>query len=526
MSGMFDSKTDKANRKIERTKKEEKERKKSRTTVIIILAILVLVSAVAITVNSSFIRRTLSVVTIDGVNFSTAEFEFFFNSEYHEYRNMMAQFQGMGIDMPLDNRPLSTQPFPNGEDGETWADHFTQMALLRMASIVSLYNAARAAGFTLPDEYLEQIENEVSMISLQAMFNQFPTADSYLRAMFGNSMNENVYQKILEFSMLANAYSEHIRESFTYSAGDLSSYYTENRDDLDVFAYRLLYINPEELNYEDYDSEDAFDEARETAVAGAHERAANIISGGISSAEAFIAAAQEEYGNDSEWIGEIQQRMGENLDATFKDWLMDESRKYGDITAFDNDSGSIILYFDSRNDNSYQTAGMRQILILRDTLDAEEFPLGEEDPGYIAALAQADAEASVRAERVRTLFTDAGGTETALISLMEEHSDDNTPGGEYSDISKFSYQSMHFRAMQVVPEIEEWLFDESRVVGDSELIYTSAFGYHLVYFTGLGTPMFELIADDRMRTRDHTEWLETHTPGQPVRHFAFILVNT
>jgi len=167
---------------------------------------------------------------------------------------------------------------------------------------------------------------------------------------------------------------------------------------------------------------------------------------------------------------------------------------------------------------------MRQILISREQIDPAEFPEGEEDPGYIEVLEKAEAEARERAELVNSLFIAAGETENALLDLMEEHSDDTTTGGEYLNISKYSYQSTHFNSMKVVPEIEEWLFDESRVIGDSELIHTADFGYHLIYFLGSGESFFELIADDRMRTRDHNEWLDGLTPGVPVRHTAFILV--
>ena len=524
MSGMFETKSDKASRKLERTKKDEKEKRKSRIIAISVITVLILISAVAIIINSNFVRRTLPVYTIDGVNFSTTEFEFFFYSELMEYNNMMSQFQGMGIDLPDPNRLLSRQ-VRDQETGETWADFITQMALARMASIVSLHNAAMAAGFELSDEQIEEIDEEITMVGYQAMFNGFPTTDSLLQQMFGNSINESTYRSILEFTMTAGAYGEFVRDSFSYSSGELAGFYMENRDILDVFAYRVLRINPDELNYADFESDEAYDEALETAIADAHERAADIITGGISSEEDFIATAREEYGHDDDWTTEVHYRMGEHLDATFKDWLLDESRNEGDIAAFDNDTGSTILYFVSRNDNNYRTTGMRQILITRELVDPDEFPFGEIDPGYIEALERAETEARQRADIVNNLFIEAGRTEDALIRLMADHSDDNTPGGEYTDISKYSYQSSYFRAMKVVPEIEEWLFDESRVVGDSQLISTSDFGYHLVYFTGLGAPFFELIADDRMRTRDHTEWLGGLTEGEPVRHAAFILVH-
>jgi len=523
MSGMFETKSDKASRKLERTKQEEKKKRKSRIIATIIITTLALVSALAIIINSNFIRRTLPVYTIDGVNFTTTEFEYFFNSEVTEYNNMMQQFQGIGISMPNPDRPLSRQ-IRDEETGETWADFITQMTLSRMTSIVSLYNAAIAAGFELSAEHIAEIDEEMAMVSMQAMFSGLPTSDMLLQYMFGGSMNESTYRSILEFTSTAAQYSEFVRESFNYSAEDIAGYYAENKDDLDVFAYRVLHINPEELIYEDFETDEAYEQAMSIAVTDAHERAANIVASGISSEEDFVAAAREEYGMDMEWIAEVQYRMGENLDAGFRDWLIDESRANGDIEAFDNDNGSSVVYFVSRDDNSYQTAGMRQILITRESINPEEYTWGEEDADYIEALERAEVEAKERAETAYRLFVDAGRTEAALIELMAEHSDDTTPGGEYTDISKFSYHSSHFRAMKVVPEIEEWLFDESRVVGDSELIYTSDFGYHLIYFTGLGTPFYELIADDRMRTRDHNQWLDGLSVGTPVRHAAYLLV--
>jgi len=217
-------------------------------------------------------------------------------------------------------------------------------------------------------------------------------------------------------------------------------------------------------------------------------------------------------------------QQGERLSNDTGDWLLDASRSSGDITIIDSEYGSSIVFFVSRENNRYNTVGMRQILILRPEVIPEEFPLGDLDPDFMAALEHAEMELHESAEIIYSLFLAGGATEDALIDLMQEHSDDTTPGGEYSNISKYPYQSSFISAMKVVPEIEEWLFDESRVVGDHGLIYTEAYGYHLLYFTGPGKPFFELMADDRMRTRDHNEWYENLTRGEPVKHAAFILV--
>jgi hypothetical protein len=517
MSGMFDTKADKASKKLARTQKEDKARRKKRIITISVITVLLVFSTLAIISNSNFIRRTLPVLEIDGVTFTTAEFEYFFNSEYMEYANFMSQFGGT---MPDSNRPLSGQVY-DLSTGETWAELITDMALNKLTHLVTLYNAAGEAGFALSDEQISQIEEELEMVEFQAMINGFPSTDSFLQQMFGSSMNRRTYREILTFVTTAGAFNEFIRESFSYTSGDLASFYAENANDLDIFFYRQFTVFAE---YPDDEDEEDYDEMWLEAANNAHFLAIAIAEG-IENEEDFLEAAAM-YNDEFYWDPNSTLRMtqGERLDFEVETWLIDEGRFHGDVTVIETEQGSDVVMFIYRDDNSYYTAGMRQILISREDINPEDFPLGEEDPDFYEALEQAEINLHQRAEHIEALFIDAGATEAALLDLMEEHSDDTTEGGLYLDIARFPYQSAYTWIMKVVPEIEEWLFDENRAVGDTELIYTHDFGYHLIYFPGFGTPFFELIADDRMRTRDHTKWLDDLTPGEPQKRTAFIFV--
>jgi hypothetical protein len=527
MGGMFESKPDKASRKLARSKNEEKAKKKTRKIAIAVITSLLVLSAVAITLNSGIIRRTVPVVTVGGVRFTTTEFEYFFNSEFMEYVNEMSQFQGMGGAVPDVNRPLSSQVVDfDQETGEpvTWADIFVRRTFDRLASLAGIYTEAQENGFVLSDEQLETIEDEVAMVSFQAMMSGFPSANSLLQQMFGSGMNESAYREILKFTSTVAFYHEHVREGFIYSAEDLAGYYTDNRDSLDIFNYRQFIIQAERPDAGDFENDEDYDAAVVEAITQASLKAAEIAES-IASEDDFIAAAME-YDEMlfSEPESTLRIAQGEWLSADINYWLLDESRDFGDVTVIDMESGSHVMFFISRDSNIYRTVGFRQILILRSAIDPEEYPEGENDPEYMEAREQAEREARERAELANSLFIAAGETEAALLDLMEEHSDDFSEGGHYTNITKFPYQSMHLNTMKVVPEIEEWLFYENRMIGDSELIYTNDFGYHLVYFTGFGEPFFELIADDRMRTRDHNAWLEGISLSEPEKHFAFILV--
>ena len=522
MSGMFESKTDKASRKLARSKQEEKAKRKTRTIAITVISVLLVLSTAAILINSNFIRRNVTVVTIDGVGFSAAHVEYFVSAELFEYRNMMSQFQGMGGNMPDPNRPLSHQIF-NPETGETWADVMLAGALANMVNIVSIYKEAEAYGFELPEEQLADIEDEMLMLSMQAMFNGFPNTVIFLQQMYGSGMNENLYREILELISLVGAFNNYKRESIEYTAEELFNYYEDNKDELDVFFYREFTIYAEYLYEEDFDSTAEYDLAVANAAVQARLEA-DMIAAGISSEDDFLEVSMNYdlfYSDPESTLFTVQ---GERLNSTISEWMLDAARDHGDITVTDSDYGSSIIFFVSRENNRYNTVGMRQILITRTVVDPEEFLLGELDPDYLEALEQAERELHERAQTVNTLFIAGGSTEEVMIDLMQEHSDDTTPGGEYSNITKYPYQSSFIMAMKVVPEIEDWLFDENRKVGDSELIYTEAYGYHLLYFTGFGKPFFELMAEDRLRTRDHSEWLENLTRAEPVKHAAFILV--
>ena len=522
MSGMFEPKQDKAKRKQAKFVQEETEKKKTKRTAIIIITVFVVVLTVSLLLNSNIFHRTLTVLTIDGVSFSTAEFEYFYNMSLREHMHLLSQFQGiegMGGSEPDIDMPLSGQ-IRDEETGETWADLITDLTINRLSRLVPLYNAAREAGFTLPDEEIEIIETHIENARFEAQMFGI-TADNVLQRAFGSSMNVSVYRRVLEFELLANSYSDFVRDSFTYSTVELEEYYAENADSLDIFNYRILTVFAE---FPD-EADPASDTSEEDAIAAAHAVASEMAER-IESEDDFIFVAYEhDMWSHFDPDSSLRTVFGEWLDFDLSPWLVDDTRTYGDITIIDTSMGSNIVFFVSRDDNSYQTVGMRQILIMREFVNSEDFSFPEDEPEYELAVQEAEREAHERAQSVHELFISMGATEQALLDLLEEHSDEDTEGGYYSHISKFSYHGSTFSSMKVVPEIEEWLFDESREVGDSELVFTSDFGYHLLYFTGRYEPLSELMATDRKRTADHTAWSDSLTSGEPVWHAAFWFVN-
>lgn len=525
MSGMFDKKTDKAKRKLELTQKEQKARRKRTIITVTVTVVFLIIVVAAVLLNSNFIRRSVAVVTIDGIAFTTAEFEYFYNNEYMQISNEL-QSQGMEYLLPDPNRSLTNQIDPI--TGQSWADLITDNTLLRLQNTVAVYKEAQAAGFVLSSERLAEIDEAMMMQELQSTMYQFPSVDSYLQYLYGVGINADIYLEMLKFTYLAEDYVTFLRDSFEYSDEQLDEYYSDNADILDIFRFRFFLVEAEEPEEIQDDPETAL----EVSMNAAKEMAETYASG-IITEDDFIAAAFEYnavyYAEPDYTLAEVQGINTNNMDSLdfyFSSWLSDNSRKAGDVTVIDTHIGAAVLMYLSRDNNDYRTVGMRQILISRENVNADDYPEGEYDPDYIAALDAAAEDATKRAELAYSLFVDGGATEDTLIALIDEHSDDTTEGGYYDNIAMLSYQGDGFSVMRVVPELEDWLFTDGRAVGDAELIETAAYGYHLIYFTGYGDVLAKMMAEDALRTGSIIDWQNNLIKGDPVKSSAFILVAT
>jgi len=519
MSGLFEQRPDGADRRQTRALKEQKAKKKTRLIAVTVVTILALLFAGAMFVNSKLIRRTVPAVTISGVNFSAAEFDYFFRTYMTEYQNRIYSQMGENAEsvLPSNEVPLSTQ-IRNYETGETWADFFTDLALQNMSRLAQIYNAAKAAGFVLPPEGYEEVEYEINTLKLQGEEAGFPSFSSLLQQYYGSSMNEGTLRKITEFVMTTRYYDTHIRESFSYQPWQLNEYYADNADMLDSFMFRYLLIESVYIDREWYETDEEYDAAVQFELNEVMFRADEIAEG-INNEFDFINAAREY--NDQTYASPNSTLMiipGSWLaEESYGSWVSDESRAYGDLTIEDMGNGTGILFYVGRDKNEYEMVNMRQILVLPNQVDPANFDEGELAPDYIQAKADADELAGAMAKGVYDQFVEGGATEGLLLELMEAHSDDPTEGGLYEGITK------SFADNKMYQEIEDWLFAPGRKAGDHELIQTDGLGYHIIFFVGTGERYCDSLAEKDMMEKDYQEWIGNLAEVQPVKRWAFRL---
>ena len=77
----------------------------------------------------------------------------------------------------------------------------------------------------------------------------------------------------------------------------------------------------------------------------------------------------------------------------------------------------------------------------------------------------------------------------------------------------------------MVPEIEEWLFDESREPGDTDIVYVSSSNYsgaHILYYVGEGEQYSISVARNLQLDEDYNVWMDERKADYEInKKFAF-----
>ena len=526
-SGKPDKKADKTARRQARSKEQQKTQRKTKIIAIAVTSVFLLLFIGSFVLNSGIFARSVSVMNIGGVGFSAAEFDYYYNVTVASYAQMVEEQMGEYASMMLPTRdlPFSEQVY-DPETGQSWADFFMDSTLSHLSEVVQIFNAGKANGFVLPSDDIESISSDIDLMSMQVQMWGYASLDQYLRHSYGPNMNKAAWRDILEFTAYVQSYEASVAPEFDFTQAELTAFYDENRDTLDVFNFLVFTVYPDEVLDWEYETDEEYEAAREAAFEVSRVIAREIAEG-IITEEDFAAAALDydplTYDDPDSMIANL---FGEWMTGPMLDWLLEEPRVYGDVGVVDSEPDlTYIVFFQSRDDNDYQIAGMRQLLIMRDELFPEDF---DDEAMYAMAFASADSVARERAEELLQIFNNSGANEDAMAAIVEDNPLESLDGSLYEFISKASYQSAFqedVMAMKVVPEIEEWLFDPDRRVGDSELIYTQAYGYHLVYFTGLGEHFNNFIAKDRLLMTKMDEaygaWKESLEPVSAKKGFFF-----
>ncbi len=387
--------------------------------------------------------------TVKDVNFMyITTFNNMYSELYYTYGESVASL----VDM---TKPLEEQMF---DDTYTWDEYILEASVETLLSYTGVYEAAIAEGYELPEDYAADLaslkENYESTAESAGM-----TLDEYLSLMYGDSMDFDTIYKMTEFQYIVGSYAQHYQDSVEVSDEDINAYYEENKNNLDTvdFRYFITYYSDEEgaLTQEEAEAQ----------------------------AELFAAAESAEEFNSlaAEYAEEEMKQYYEEKDGTLfpgatpeaigieglVNWLFDESRTAGETFVYHEESHKAYfsVMFEERVSADYNMVDVRHILVMPE----------KDESGKASEEAWAAAEKE--ANEIYEEYLAGDKTEESFSALAKEHSEDGNAsvGGIYENVYKG----------QMVAPFENWCFDEARQPGDTGIVETS-FGYHIMYFVGVG----------------------------------------
>ncbi len=484
--------TDAQNMKLEDTltnaqKRELEDAKHKRTAKIYgAVAIAVIIAAVAAVFwNSGYIQKNTAAATVNGQEISVAEMSYYYNAAMQDEMYNAYYYGTSSYDYTAD---AAGQMY---DDSTTYHDYFMSQALLEMQSVYGLLACADDEGFAVDQSAMDSDwVTTVASLESYAYSYSLTSAEAYLQYNYGTYMTLEVFEEIFEDQFIASAYATAIMEDFTPDEGELEAYYEANTADLDTYTIDYMVIlatgdTTDEAGEALSDEEIAASLEENRAAAEAD---ANAILAALADGEDFATL-----GTDYEVYGayEGDQYMGQYLNTTFSEWVMDDSRQTGDTTVTTYEGTDRYVYyvvqFQERDRDDSETATIRHIFLSAGYDPTEE----EMDSAYESA------------QSVLTMWEEDGSSVDYFAELAYYYSADtssSSSGGQIVGVGETS---------GYVDTFTDWCLDEARYPGETGLVInedSDQKGWHIMYFEERTGAQWELIAESAILTADMTAW--------------------
>ncbi len=481
----------------EHEKKEDDRAKKTARAALITVIVVAILAGAAMFLNSSFVRRNMTAVSIGDVKYTLTDYKYYFQNTYLQYYSTMSSMGDSSM-LPDASKSLKSQIY-DPETGQTWYDFFEVYALGQMKEDNRIYVEALAAGYELTDEDRANMESSIDSVEQSGYMYGAADLDTYLKSMYGKGMNEQAYRKALERSFLIDSYTQYLYNSYSYTDEEIETYYDENSDMLDQFTYRYFHITAEDFDETDL-SEEEIEAAEQAAIDAAVERGNTYIEG-IADEQDFIDAARD-YNAETNADDDATKRVyqGDMLGSIYGPWLRESARQAGDMTAIASSNGCYVVMFLGRSDNHYPTVDVQTIVVTPEEIDPADYADEETSDAYDAAVADAEQVAKDTAQKIYDEWVEAGATQEKLTELTE------TYAIEISSADSALLEAVH--QAQLSEPVNTWLFDTDRAAGDYDMIATDDAGYYIVFYAGQNEAYSTILADTKMRDKATQEWKE------------------
>lgn len=471
-----------------------------------------------------------------------------------------------GIDT---NKPLNEQTVDTGSD-ITWADTIMESVKSQLQQMIILCEAADKAGYKLSDEENKSINDEITELKDTAAAYGY-SLKGFLKTVYGTGVTPNLVKKTLKMQTLASSYLNVITKdtSAALTDAEINTYFDNHKNDFltsDFLQFAFTAKLDTGDNAEATEEQKTAYEAEKTKMKGFADKLAAAKTADEFRA-AYIDCACEQLNADSfksafnTALADIT-FTGDNADAykTMKDEDVVAAIAYIKSHIADEETVSVTDVEpeeNATNDQLYQLAveyARDSVLSSRQTEynalevkkrsyvdpasesatesekwindaartagDAKSFASeGDSTSTYTAVLITRAASRDESTTRnvahilvtTKTYITDEDTKAKAEAILAEYKAGANTLdafkalGEQYTEDSSVYYENVANGDM--VEEFNDWLFDDARKVGDTDIVKTT-YGYHVMYYNGEGSAAWFASAKDALTSSRIDDWFK------------------
>lgn len=474
-------------KKAQRDEQRRQEEAKDRRSILLytVIGVAVAVAAVALMIwRSGLLQRSVTALNVGGTKYTAVEFQYYYNTIYSNHANRYDFVPSL---------PLKEQTYDQ-ESGQNWQDRLKEETIEALAADTALAARAKSEGYTLSEEAQQSLDASISQLDT-LWINYAVSRDDFIRASFGPYMTYDKLVSLLELDFLSSDYASTQLEKIEHPDSDYETYYQDNTDTLDTIVYTQLSFraaapstdsqgNPTELTAEEKAAALEKEKAEKKALA-------EEVKSRLDAGEDPEALA-EEYASQLHSTSLSRKTSAYNASfSTYSSWLLDSSRRAGDVTLAEQESSDAYYYyvsvFEDRFRDEENTHSVRHLLIPAGSGTGTQTPTQEE---YDAAEEQAQA--------LLDEWKAGEASEDTFSALAAANSSDTSSAANGGLISGISSNSSY------VEPFLNWSIDPARKPGDTELVKTE-YGWHIMYYVSTDDPVWRLTAHSALQQEDYEE---------------------
>lgn len=486
----------KAQARAERDEKRRQEEQKNRRTMALYTAIGLVVAVAAIAMmfwNSGIVQRGMTALDINGTKYTAAEVQYYYSGLYSQQASSYAFLPNVSVKEQIYDQ----------ETGQSWHDHLMDLTVEQMTATTALAAKAAAEGYTLSQEAQDSLTTTLNQLNSAWAGYGYASRDAFIRASFGSYMTYEKLAALVERDILASDYADAQLDAIDHPNSDYESYYQDNAGTLDTIVYTQLTFRAGApttddqgnlLELSDEEKAAAIEEQKPVQKALAEEVQDKLEAG------ADVEEIAQEYEDQLYSTALSRRASGVNVSMSiYADWLMDPSRKTGDITVVEQETVDSYYYyvsiFEDRFRDEEDTNTVRHLLI---RAGSGTNPTQEE---Y--------AEAETKAQELLDQWKSGEADEEAFAELAQANSQDTGSAASGGLISGITSNSSY------VESFKDWATDPTRKAGDVELV-KSDYGWHIMYYVSSDDPAWKITVGNALREQDREELSADASQGWTV----------